>query len=207
MGKNKSLRNKNITLLILGRSGSGKGTQARNIGLRFKKNKVCVLETGRLLRKFSKKNNPAVKAAHFFLNKGIIVPSWLVIYLWLRQIVEGKCVGRNIIFDGSPRRIEEAKLIDEVVSWHQNSLPLCLYIEAGERECARRLLNRGRVDDTKSAIRNRLDFFKKEVMPVVRFYEKSGRLIKVNGDKSPELVWKDIDYILSKKLGKIWPRK
>lgn len=206
--KNKASASKNnFTLLILGRSGSGKGTQMRNIALRFKKNKVCVLETGRLLRKFFKKSNPAVKAARFFLNKGIIVPSWLVIYLWLRQIVEGKCVGKNIIFDGSPRKIEEAKLIDEVVSWHQNSIPICLYIEAGERECSRRLLSRGRVDDTKPAINNRMHFFLKEVMPVVRFYEKSGRLIRVNGERSSEFVWKDIDRILSKKLGKIWPRK
>ncbi|KKS65498.1 MAG: Adenylate kinase [Parcubacteria group bacterium GW2011_GWC1_43_12] len=49
-----------------------------------------------------------------------------------------------------------------------------------------------RADDTPEAINLRLDLFEKEVAPVIDFYQKEGKLIKINGEQSIEDVYKEI---------------
>ena len=90
---------------------------------------------------------------------------------------------------------------------HQRPLPLAIYIEVSEKEAIRRLMFRGRADDTESAILNRLSFFSKYVAQVVRYYKKRGRIISINGNLPPPAVWHQLDKALSKKLGRRWPRK
>ena len=53
-----------------------------------------------------------------------------------------------------------------------------------------------RLDDNIKAIKNRLDYFDKNVLPVVKYYEKQKKLIKINGEQSIEDVFKDILKIL-----------
>jgi adenylate kinase len=49
-----------------------------------------------------------------------------------------------------------------------------------------------RTDDKPVAIKKRLEEFKKEVTPVLNYYKKQGRLIKINGEQSIENVFKEI---------------
>ena len=49
-----------------------------------------------------------------------------------------------------------------------------------------------RPDDNMEAIKNRLDYFDKEVVEVLDYYKKGGQLITVNGDQPIEKVFKDI---------------
>jgi adenylate kinase family enzyme len=86
-------------------------------------------------------------------------------------------------------------------------LPLCIYIDINEEEAEKRLLVRGRADDNRAAIRNRLQYFPKDVMPVIRHYRRHRRIIRVDGSVAPELVWQQIDRKLSKRLGEKWPRE
>ena len=49
-----------------------------------------------------------------------------------------------------------------------------------------------RADDNPMAIKKRLELFKKEVVPVLNYYKKQGKLIRINGEQSIENVFKDI---------------
>jgi len=49
-----------------------------------------------------------------------------------------------------------------------------------------------RRDDNEKAIRKRLDWYRKEVIPVIDYYKKRGELIKINGEQPIEDVFKDI---------------
>ena len=49
-----------------------------------------------------------------------------------------------------------------------------------------------RLDDTLEAINNRLDFYDNRVAEVVKFYEDNGKLIKINGEQSIEVIHEDI---------------
>lgn len=198
------LKNK-LTLVVLGRSGVGKGTQAEFILKRLRRRGVHHLETGRFLRKLLEKPNPTTILARQIMERGELFPSWFPAFTWLKELIEKGHGGKHLVFDGAPRRIWEAELVDDVMAWHRRSLSLCIYLELNEKEAIRRLLSRGRRDDTAAAIRNRLSFFSKNVLPVVRYYKDRGRLISIDGSPSPEVVFAEIDKQLVRRLGKKWP--
>lgn len=55
-----------------------------------------------------------------------------------------------------------------------------------------------RTDDTPEGVKNRLEIYKKETIPVLDFFQKEGLLVKINGEQSIEKVFEDIVKILEK---------
>jgi len=197
-----------LALVVLGRSGSGKGTQARFLLARLKKRGVFHMETGRFLRAALERDNPTTRMARLnIMKKGGIFPTWFAAFTWLKELIEGGHADEHLVFDGAARRMFEAKLLDDVMAWHKRPLPLCIYIDVSRREAMRRLLARGRSDDTKEAVKNRLDYFPREVMPVIRYYSSRGRMIRVDGSPAPEEVFAQINAALAEKLGTGWPQR
>jgi adenylate kinase len=205
---NKALRNK-LTLVVLGRSGSGKGTQAALIvGRLGGKKKVARIETGKFLREMIKNyRNPTIDFAEDLFRGGKLFPGWFPAFIWLKEMIEHGSASKHWVMDGAPRRVWEAELVDEVMREHGRPLSVCIYVDTSLTEAKKRLFLRGRSDDNAVAIRNRMNFFKKEVLKVIGYYKKSGRLIRVNGDLYPEGVWHEIDAALRKKLKKRWPSR
>lgn len=196
-----------LALVVLGRSGSGKGTQARFLLARLKKRGVFHMETGRFLRAALERDNSTTGMARLnIMKKGGIFPHWFAAFTWLKELIEGGHADEYLVFDGAARRMFEAKLLDEVMRWHGRSLPICIYVDVNRREAMRRLLARGRADDKRETIKNRLDYFPREVMPVIRYYSRHGRMIRVDGSLAPEEVFSQIDAALAEKLGKRWPK-
>lgn len=197
-----------LTFVVLGRSGCGKGTQARQIVKRLASaGGVFHLETGRLLRDLIERKNVTTELARTrVMERGELFPWWFPIFLWMKELVEGGNADKHLVGDGTPRRLAEAELIDEMMTWHGRPLPICIYIDVGEKEAIARLLGRGRADDNLAAIRNRMAYFPRDVVPVLNYYKKHNRMIRVDGEQSPESVFCEIDAALKKKLGAQWPR-
>ena len=193
-----------FSLVVMGRSGSGKGTQAQYVLDRLGK-ESCHIETGRVLRELLTHKNPTTILARDIMKTGGLFPSWFGSFAWLRELIERGHAGNHLIFDGAPRKVEEARLMDEVMKWHGRSLPFCIYVDVSEKQASTRLLARGRDDDHTTAIRNRMEFFKKDVLPVIRFYHRNERFIHVNGERSIEEVWQEIDRKLAIHFKHLWP--
>lgn len=202
--KSGNLKNK-YTFVVIGRSGSGKGTQAKFLVRKLERAGVAHLETGRFLREVLQKyDNPTTQKARILMGNGKLFPSWFPVYTWLQEIFEHGIADRHWVFDGAPRALWEAKLIDSVVEWHERPLPIAIYVDITPKEATRRLLKRGRADDHKQSIQNRMNFFAKDVLPVIRYYRGKKRLLVINGDKPVERVWRGIDRALAKRLGRAW---
>lgn len=199
----RGLKNK-LTFVIVGRSGSGKGTQARFLLRYLKKQGVRHLETGRFLRSHLKRKNATTLLAQKIIKDGKLMPSWFPIFTWLQKLIEEGWADKHLVFDGAPRRVWEADLIDRVIEWHERPLPICIYVDIKTKEAMRRLIERGRGDDTRRAIRHRLEFFQAEVLPVVEYYTRHKRIVRVDGSRSPEEIFQEITKKLKKKLGKRW---
>ena len=193
-----------ITLVVIGRSGSGKGTQAEFILKRLGKDAYHV-ETGRFLRQMLTHENPTTLLARNIMKTGGLFPSWFGAFAWLRELIEGGHGGDQLVFDGAPRKIEEAQLIDDVMKWHGRQLPVCIYVNVPEKEASARLLARGRDDDHPAAIHSRMQFFKKDVLPVVEFYRAKNRLVCIDGQRPVHEVWKEIDTKLAAHFKHLWP--
>lgn len=202
--KKKEVFNSKLTFVLVGRSGSGKGTQALFLLRKFGLKNSSHLETGRFLRRLIKKTSPTIFLAREFMHAGRKLPSWMAAYTWLRKLVEGGAAVKHLVFDGAPRSIWEAELIDEVVAWHGRPLPICIYIDVSVKEATKRLLGRNRSDDHLFSIRNRLRFFEKDVLPVVEYYKKRNRLIHLDGSLAADRVSVELLEALAKKLGGLW---
>jgi adenylate kinase len=107
-----------LIIVILGRPGCGKGTQAKllqeNFGLDY-------IGSGELLRE-------QVKDDHDFstiklksvMEKGDLVPTFLIFKIWLDEVnvLKNKADFKGVVFDGNPRKILEARLIEDALAWY-----------------------------------------------------------------------------------------
>ncbi|MEK7174901.1 MAG: nucleoside monophosphate kinase [Patescibacteria group bacterium] len=167
------------TIIILGRSGSGKGTQAE---LLKKLLEPCLyIYTGDLFRELSEADTVAGQKIKITLSSGGLPQEWLAAFLWQRELIYGVHGHENIIIDGSPRRLDEAEEMDEVLEWLDRKNIKVLLVDITEDEAVKRLLKRGRADDSEASIRARLAWFNTEARPAIEYYEKSGRLIRIDG--------------------------
>lgn len=186
---------KPLNLILIGRSGSGKGTQAELL-IKYLGNLYHV-ESGSLIRALAELNSDAGIRAKEVLAKGDLIPEVIAYPLWASEICKNVKPEQGMIFDGSPRRLDEAEHLDEVLKFldrFENTK--VLLVDISDQEAAKRLKLRGRDDDHDKAIQNRLDFFRESVMPVVDHYEKLGKLIKINGEQSVEKIHEDIKAAL-----------
>ncbi len=198
--KSTSFVRKPYVLLILGRPGSGKGTQA---GLLKKKFKFEHLSTGQLLRSRMKKKDLVARIIKKSLDAGRLVPTPIVFQLWmpwLERFRHNKKF-KGVLFDGSPRKLYEACMLEETLDfygWERNVV--VLNISISPKEAMKRLCKRGRHDDNRDEIKRRLAWFRKEVIPVLRFYQKKGARIDIEGERSVQKIHEDI-LLKLKKLG------
>lgn len=208
-------------IILLGRSGSGKGTQAKLLEEEFG---FDYLGTGDLLRQRVKKNDFDGGKIKKILDKGERVPTELVFQLWCQELnkIKNKPNLKGLLIDGSPRSLEEAKLMDGLFEEFGWSNIKVILLDISEQEAFERLTKRRickkcgrlipwlepfkklkkcdqcggeletRFDDTIEAIKARLDFYKKDVQPAVDYYQKQKRLIKIDGQRSIEDTYQDI---------------
>ncbi len=179
-------------ILLLGKSGSGKGTQAEFLTKKFG---LYYLSSGNILRNRWKKNDFVGKKLKWIMEHGELVPTPMIFDLWLHALesLRKKKGFKGVVFEGSPRKLYEAYLLDEVLNFYGWDRYLKVFqVKIPDKEAVKRLLLRGRTDDEIKAIKNRLAWYKKDVEPVVSFYRKKGVLTVIDGEQSVEKVRKDI---------------
>lgn len=179
------------TFVFLGISGSGKGTQAARL-LRILPRSVNI-STGNAFRRIAARPTRVGRCIRSIMRRGGIVPYWGPAYVWLNAFFERLRGDEYVVLDGGPRLVADARLLDDFMRDIGRSLPTAIYITLSEHEARRRLLERGRtIDDTPQAIRARFAYFRREVLPVVAYYRRNGRLVVINGDQPAPVVWQDI---------------
>lgn len=215
------MMSKPINISLTGRSGSGKGTQAKllleHLGNMF------YLATGDLFRDLARQQTQTGKKIKEILAKGGLPFDDIAIALMLYEIAYKVKEDQGIVFDGVTRRLEEARVLDEFMKWLQrDENTFHILIDISREEAFNRLTKRRvckgcgrlipwlgefkklkvcdkcggqlmqRADDTAEAINARLDFFDQRVLGVIEYYEKQGRLIRINGQQPIEDVFADI---------------
>lgn len=178
-------------IVILGKSGSGKGTQAellhKNFGFEY-------FSVGKALRKRAAIQDFIGIKIRKVLKEGGLIPTPLVFHFWFNALERfRKKKVKKLIIEGSPRKLYEAWMLQELVEfygWDKDFL--ALHLKISDKEALKRLLKRGRSDDEIQAIKNRLKWFRQEVMPVIDFYRKKNRILEINGEGKVEDIHKRI---------------
>ena len=200
-------------LIFIGAPGSGKGTQAsRFVADRGFKH----ISTGDLLRAEIAKQSPLGLEVKKVMDEGKLVSDELVIRLLQANI---DLTASQYIFDGYPRNIAQAQTLDKEVLKGVPSVAVYFDIDMAklvERLTNRRtckdcgaiynLISKKpkitgicdqcgstnlvqRADDKEEVISNRLKVFQDTVSPVLKYYQDLGRLIKVDAEQSPDLIF------------------
>ncbi|HCI05202.1 TPA: hypothetical protein DEX28_00450, partial [Patescibacteria group bacterium] len=133
-------KNKFQVFCVIGKSGSGKGTQVELLKKKFKD--VFHIVLGDLLRAFIKQDNRIARTVGAKMNKGELAPDWLADYLWQKEFMKRAGKVRFVIFEGNPRTIKQAEELEDFCKTVFNSLPLAVYLNISDSEAKRRLLIR-----------------------------------------------------------------
>lgn len=124
----------------MGSQGSGKGTQAK---LLAKEYDLQHLETGGILRRIAKEDTKVGKMVDSLINKnGEFVP-WSIVREILDQTMDGIDRSRGIIFDGTPRRMEEVFYWDaKFDELDLHGFDFIFFVKLTEEESLRRISSR-----------------------------------------------------------------
>ena len=184
---------KGSTFVFIGRSGCGKGTQAALLEnyLKGKGHDTLRLGTGDFARERAQKNTLTGKWIKSILDAGGFFPSWLAGALMV-EMIEPKLTAHEqiLLLDGSPRRMHEAEVLDDFMAHLKRPPVRAIHLDISEEESRKRLLARGRTDDTTEAIQNRLTWYQTQVVPVLSYY--GNRLITVNSEENIDTIQKNL---------------
>lgn len=169
-------------LILFGPPGSGKGTQSEKLvsqlGLKH-------ISTGDLFRYHMKNDTDLGKLAKSFIEKGELVPDKVTVDM-LKEEINKNNSSAGFIFDGFPRTIAQAEILDTILNEKGWEITKVISLEVPDDELRKRLKKRaeisGRPDDAKpEVIENRIRVYKQETEPVKAYYKKSGNLTEIDG--------------------------
>ena len=172
-----SMRGMGKKIIFMGAVGSGKSTQA---DLLTKKLNLPRVNMGEIFRRIAQ-DNQEVKE---IVLRGELVNDEITMLL-LRQELGDEKYNNGFVIDGVPRNLFQAE-----------NLPfepdVIIYLSVRDSENIKRLTKRGRTDDTKDVIKNRLVLYHEQTEPVLDFYRGKGKLVEVDGEPPIEVIFKDI---------------
>jgi adenylate kinase len=165
-----------MRILMLAPPGGGKGTQgiriAKELGLEH-------ISSGDLLRAAVAADTPLGHEVAGYMQRGRLAPDALV-----TEAVKPVLAARSdYILDGYPRTLvqTEGLSFDHVV-----------YLDVPEEEITRRLLSRGRADDTEDVIAARLRQYHSDTRPLIDHYRDAGVLMEVDGSRPMDEITADL---------------
>ncbi len=183
-------------IILLGPPGVGKGTQAK---LLAQKLGVVHLSTGEILRKAVEDATQLGLQARNIIESGSLVPDDIMIGLIKEVLSQNNITGKGFILDGFPRTLQQALALEELFKELNITSVTVVNIVANEEELVKRMLNRGRKDDTSETVKHRLRIFKDLTAPVTDYYRKKHKIFDIFGVGDIEEINSGILKILSKK--------
>lgn len=213
-----------MNLVFLGPPGSGKGTQAKRLAAA---RGWSHLSTGDLLREAVRNGTPLGKQAEGYMSRGELVPDALLIGLIEDKLAAGElsrgfildgfprtipqAEGLKQMLAHNQGRLDCAVLLavpsEEVVRrlsgrWFcptcnaGYNYPMQLPKKEGICDHDGSALRR-RPDDEESVVRNRLSVYEKQTRPIEDYYRRESILREVNGAQQPDVVYAQIETVVS----------
>ena len=191
-----------LNLVLFGAPGSGKGTQSAKL---IDEYGLYHISTGELLRDHIKRGTELGKIADSYISKGNLIPDDLMISILDDFLEKNAADVEGVVFDGFPRTIPQAEALEKLLNKRGTNLHAVVGLEVPEEELVERMLERGRqtgrADDTLETIKNRLDVYHSQTMPLRDYYTGNGKYLKINGHGSIDDIFEEIAANLEKHTG------
>jgi adenylate kinase len=170
-----------VRIIVLGAPGSGKGSQARLLAARLG---VAHLSVGALLRaEVARRSRLGVQIAAD-VAAGDLVPMADVLAVLDVPLTAATRSG-GWVLDGAPRTVDQAAALDGMLAATDAPVHIVVALEVPDADVRARLARRARVehraDDTSDVIAHRLAVWAREGPPLLAWYERQGRLVRIDG--------------------------
>lgn len=182
----------------MGRSGSGKGTQADLLKEKFEKagyGRVIHTTTGGGFRKFIESDSFASRQLKEIVNKGGLAPEFLAVWNWANIFIENFTGEDTIILDGAPRRLVEVEALHSAMHFFGYEHPIIINIDVSETWAKDKLASRGREDDKDLAdMERKMQWYEEDVIPCLDHYAHNPlyKYLHINGEQTIEEVQSEI---------------
>jgi adenylate kinase family enzyme len=188
------------TIIFIGKSASGKGTQVEELGRYIekvdeRKRDIFHLESGSRFRSFINEGGYTSVLARKIADDGGLQPEFLAIWAWTGELINHLEKHNHIFIDGTPRRIKETKILDSALDFYNRLDVDVIYLSVSDEWAIDKMKKRHREDDIESSdVNNRLNWFKDEVVEVIDYYRshRSYNFHEINGEQNIEEVHRDI---------------
>ncbi len=208
-----------MKLVLMGKPGAGKGTQAEGI---VKKLFIPHISTGDMFRAAIKAETDMGKLAKGYIEQGQLVPDEVTIGIVKERLAQPDCK-EGFLLDGFPRNVNQAKALDEMLSEFGTKLDGVLDINVPDERLVERLTGRRvcracgasyhmlynpptnegvcdkcngelyqRSDDTEETVSSRLSVYASKTQPLLEYYKEQGLLHVINGDQAINKVLDDV---------------
>jgi len=212
-----------MILILLGAPGVGKGTQGALISKEYN---IPQISTGDILRNEVKNETELGKKAKVYMDKGELVPDDVIIGMMENRIKQDDCKNGFILdgfprtvaqaeaFDEMLKKngleldrvllidVPEEEIIERLTG--RRVCPNCGAVyhvknnppkkEGICDKCGSALVQRD--DDKEEVVRNRLEVYKKNTMPLVDYYTKTSKLVKIDGTGEISEIFERVKKVL-----------
>ncbi len=217
-----------MRLILLGKPGSGKGTQSKRIASDYG---VPAISTGDLIRQAIATGSELGRKFKSFTDRGQLVPDDLVVQMVRERLGEADCKP-GFLLDGFPRTLPQAEALEAMLAAMDRPLDAAVYITvddgalveraSGRRYCSKdgstyhvhfappkqaghcdlcgsALLQRD--DDRAEVVLARITEYRQKTEPLLDFYRARGVLHEVDGNGTPAEVAARIEARLDSAFG------
>lgn len=181
-----------MKIVLVGIQGAGKSTQGN---LMSEQLGVPYLSSGHIFREMAKEKTKLGRWLKETLNSGALVPDDTAVEIVMEYLKKPE-YSHGYILDGFPRTTAQAEVLD-------GEIDVVFLIDVSDKEALWRISGRqsDREDETLQAIRKRISLFHELTSEVLAYYEKIGKLVKINGEQTVEQVFADIMLSVKQKQG------
>ena len=170
-----------LNIILFGPPGAGKGTQSQFLREQYQ---LTYISTGEILREEIAAESELGLQVKEIISQGNLVSDEIVAAIIEKKLAEN-LDSPGFLFDGYPRTVKQAEILDEMLRKYDMSLSGVLSLEVPEELLIERMLERGktsgRADDNIDSIKHRFVEYEQKTKPVLDYYQGTDNLHPVNG--------------------------